>query len=80
MLSNLPVLSESRSDEARRLVNLVDEFYDRRVNLVISAEAAPEQLYSGKRLSFEFVRAASRLTEMQTREYISAPRLDTPTG
>lgn len=79
MISNLPVLTESRSDEARRLVNLVDEFYDRRVNLVVSAEAEPEKLYTGDRLSFEYVRAASRLTEMQTREYISAPRLDVPT-
>lgn len=80
MISNLPVLDESRSDEARRLVNLVDEFYDRGVNMIVSAEAAPEQLYTGKRLSFEFVRAASRLTEMQTREYLSAPRHDAPSG
>jgi len=76
LISNLPVLDESRSDEARRLVNLIDEFYDRRVNLVVSAEATPEQLYVGERLAFEFVRAASRLTEMQTSEYISAARQD----
>jgi len=74
LLSNVPILDENRNDAARRLVNLVDEFYDRHVKLVISAEAMPDELYTGKRLEFEFVRAASRLMEMQTTEYLSAER------
>ena len=64
-------LDNDRNDEARRLVNLIDEFYDRGVNLVASAQAEPEKLYTGQRLSFEFVRAASRLREMQTHDYLA---------
>ncbi len=74
LLSDVPVLDETRNDAARRLVNLVDELYDRRVNLVVSAEAEPSELYTGTRLEFEFVRAASRLIEMQTVDYLSQGR------
>jgi len=72
LLSDVPVLNENRNDAARRLVNLIDEFYDRHVKLIVSAEALPAALYTGKRLEFEFVRAASRLMEMQTTEYLAA--------
>lgn len=71
LISDIPVLNENRNDEARRLVNLIDELYDKNVNLVVSAFAAPEALYTGSRLAFEFVRAASRLREMQTLEYLA---------
>ncbi|MEE9332874.1 MAG: cell division protein ZapE [Granulosicoccaceae bacterium] len=74
MLSDVPVLDSMRDDAARRLINLVDEFYDRHVKLIASAEAQPEGLYRGKRLEFEFVRAASRLREMQTVEYLKVQR------
>ncbi len=71
IVSGVPVLSEQREDAARRFIALVDEFYDRRVKLVLSAEAAPSQLYRGSRLRFEFERTASRLIEMQTEEYLA---------
>lgn len=71
LLGNVPVLDASRDDAARRLVNLVDEFYDRNVKLVVSAAAPPSALYTGTRLAFEFQRTASRLTEMQSREYLA---------
>jgi len=77
LLSDVPVLDENRNDAARRLVNLIDEFYDRHVKLIVSAQAQPDALYTGKRLEFEFVRAASRLMEMQTKAYLaSAHALD----
>ena len=79
-ISGIEVLNENRNDEARRLVNLIDELYDRQINLVVSAEATPEALYTGSRLSFEFVRAASRLREMQTRDYIAGSYLESPSG
>lgn len=62
---------ESNDDEARRFINLIDEFYDRSVKLVVSAEVALDNLYSGGRLSFEFERTQSRLLEMQSAEYLS---------
>lgn len=70
LISNVPVMDETTNNEARRFVNLVDEFYDRSVKLIMSAEARPDALYTGKRLAFEFERSASRLTEMQTTEYL----------
>lgn len=67
----IPCMGEERDDEARRFVTLVDELYDRRVKLVVSAEAGPEALYQGRELRFPFERTASRLLEMQTRDYLS---------
>lgn len=73
VLSNIPALTEKREDQARRFVNLVDEFYDRNVKLIISAEKSLYDLYSGNRLRFEFERTISRLLEMQSHEYLSRP-------
>jgi len=53
-------------DEARRFIALVDEFYDRKVELIISADVDIAQLYQGQQLSFEFQRCQSRLFEMQS--------------
>ena len=74
MISDVPVLNDNRNDAARRLANLIDEFYDRSIKVVVSAQQAPDSLYTGKRLAFEFVRAASRLNEMQTSDYLAAER------
>lgn len=75
LLSGVPVLDENSADAARRFINLVDEFYDRNVKLLVSAAAAIDGLYTGKRLSFEFQRTVSRLTEMQSQEYLARPHL-----
>jgi cell division protein ZapE len=71
LLGNVPVFTAEREDAARRFINLVDELYDREVKLVVSAAAAPAELYRGTRLYHEFQRTASRLTEMQSREYLA---------
>lgn len=68
-------MGAGREDQARRFINLVDEFYDRNVKLLISAEAAIDEIYSGERLEFEFRRTASRLHEMQSHEYLARPHL-----
>lgn len=75
LISDVPVMREIGlgNDAARRFLNLIDEFYDRGVKLIVSAEAPPDALYEGDRLSFEFERAASRLVEMQTTAYIESP-------
>jgi cell division protein ZapE len=75
LLSNVFVMHDAQDDMALRFINLVDEFYDRSVKLVISAEAPPDQLYDGKRLAFQFQRTISRLQEMQSREYLERPHL-----
>lgn len=75
LISQVPVLDVNREDAARRFISLVDEFYDRRVKLVISAEQSITDLYQGQRLGFEFERTQSRLLEMQSEEYLSQPHV-----
>jgi cell division protein ZapE len=74
-VSGIPRLDGSRDDRSRRFIFLIDEFYDRRVKLMLSADAQPQALYCGERLAFEFQRTASRLREMQTAEYLALPHL-----
>ncbi|WP_193601577.1 cell division protein ZapE [Marinobacter salexigens] len=73
IVSNVPVLGGDKDDQSRRFVNMIDEFYDRNVKVIISAAAPITELYSGGRLSFEFERTESRLLEMQSQEYLEAP-------
>jgi cell division protein ZapE len=71
VLSGVPVFDTAAENEARRFVALVDELYDRGVKLVLSAAAAPDALYRGERLRFEFQRTASRLIEMRSQQYLA---------
>jgi len=71
IVAGVPVLDVAHEDEARRFIALVDEFYDRNVKLIVSAAAAPAALYRGERLGALFARTASRLTEMQSEEYLA---------
>jgi cell division protein ZapE len=75
LIGRVPQLGADDEDAARRFVNLVDEFYDRGVKLILAAEVACGELYAGKRLKQEFQRTVSRLTEMQSREYLGRPHL-----
>jgi cell division protein ZapE len=75
VISNMPRLREEDSNAARRFVILVDEFYDRNVKLLISADAPIKELYRGRKLEFEFQRTVSRLTEMQSHDYLARPHL-----
>ncbi|UHQ20460.1 cell division protein ZapE [Lysobacter sp. KIS68-7] len=71
LLGGIPHFTPLKDDAARRFVNLVDELYDRHVNLVCTADATPMQLYSGERLLGAFERTASRLIEMQSADYLA---------
>lgn len=74
LVSRVPVMDAGTDDATRRFITMVDEFYDRGVKLILSAGAdAPEGLYRGERLAFEFRRTSSRLHEMQGREYLARP-------
>jgi cell division protein ZapE len=75
IVSRLPQLTAEHEDAARRFINLVDEFYDRGVNLILAGAVPLEQLYVGEKLQFEFRRTLSRLKEMQSAEYLAKPHL-----
>ncbi|MGH8371820.1 MAG: cell division protein ZapE [Gammaproteobacteria bacterium] len=75
LISGIPICTRDLEDQARRFIALVDEFSDRKVKLAVSAATPLTGLYSGKRLSFEFQRTASRLQEMQSHTYLSLPHL-----
>lgn len=75
LLSCVPQMTRETEDAARRFINLVDEFYDRGVKLIVAAACPLEQLYTGTRLKFEFQRTRSRLQEMQSQEYLAQPHL-----
>ena len=71
LLSNVPRFDGGNEDPALRFVQLVDEFYDRHVNLLLSAAADPFSLYQGRRHEREFERTSSRLVEMRSAEYLA---------
>ncbi|CAM1000309.1 cell division protein ZapE [Rhodanobacter sp. Root179] len=73
IISNVPQFTVYSEDAAKRFVQLVDEFYDRHVKLVLSAAAPITELYDGERLRAEFGRTESRLIEMQSEEYLALP-------
>ena len=70
LVSDVPRFTTKLEDQARRFISLVDEFYDRGVKLILSAEEPVQSLYQGERLAFEFERTESRLLEMRSREYL----------
>ncbi len=78
ILSGVPKMSPKNADSARRFTWLVDVFYDDRVKLVVGAEAQPDELFvdggDAKTAAAEFARTASRLTEMQSVDYLQAER------
>tara|TARA_R110000823_G_scaffold91174_3_gene201107 strand:+ start:24719 stop:25816 length:1098 start_codon:yes stop_codon:yes gene_type:complete len=71
LISGVPEFGPDRDDQARRFINLVDEFYDRNVKLVLAAAKPLPELYAGGRLAFEFQRTISRLQEMQSYNYLA---------
>ena len=84
IVSNVPRIGLSLVDEGRRFTLMVDVFYDNRVKLILSADAQPEHLLKVEEgakdariraMTFEFERTASRLIEMQSREYLAQQRL-----
>ncbi len=74
ILTDVPQLGEARRNEARRFMTLIDALYEKRVNLVIAAEAEPDKLYPRGDGAFEFERTASRLNEMRSAEYVGQAR------
>jgi cell division protein ZapE len=80
LLSNVPQMAPRLASEARRFTWLVDVLYDRRVKLILSAEVAPETLYTEGPLAHEFPRTVSRLHEMQSAEFLALARREVDTS
>ncbi|ATI46286.1 cell division protein ZapE [Vibrio parahaemolyticus] len=75
LLADVRQMNRKIDDAARRFIALVDEFYERNVKLIISAEVEMDALYTEGQLEFEFKRCVSRLTEMQSHEYLAREHL-----
>ncbi|ESZ05365.1 MULTISPECIES: cell division protein ZapE [unclassified Mesorhizobium] len=71
-IDHVPVLGEGKRNEAKRFILLIDTLYDHHTRLVVSADASPPELYTARRGNevFEFERTASRLIEMQSRDWL----------
>ena len=74
LLSDVPVMPPRMASEARRFTWLIDVLYDRRVKLIMSAESLPVALYTEGPLVHEFPRTISRLSEMQSAEFLALER------
>ncbi|MEX0954291.1 MAG: cell division protein ZapE [Rhizobiaceae bacterium] len=71
-VDHIPVMDRTKRNEAKRFILLIDTLYDRGRRLVASAAAVPHALYaetSGTE-AFEFERTASRLIEMQSKDWL----------
>jgi cell division protein ZapE len=80
LVSNVPLLNDVLNDATRRFIYLVDEFYDRKVKLILTSAASIIELYQGERLAFEIERTRSRLLEMQSEDYLNAAHRLTEQG
>ena len=73
ILEDIPRMDEALKNQAQRFITLIDALYENKVNLICSADAPPNQLYTLGEGVFEFERLVSRLMEMQSEEYLSLP-------
>jgi len=80
LLDGIPRLGPENFDRARRFITLIDALYERRCKLVASAAATPDTLYERGENAAMFERTASRLMEMQSREYLALPHLQDELG
>ncbi len=73
VITGVPALSEAGNAVAKRFLHLIDEFYDRSVNLIIGANVSMNDIFCDESLLFEMDRCHSRLLEMQSFEYLERP-------
>ncbi|QNO28642.1 cell division protein ZapE [Sphingopyxis sp. OPL5] len=71
IIVGIPRMGPENRNEAARFVTLVDALYEYKVKLLASAAAMPDALYVAGDGAFEFERTASRLSEMQSDDYLA---------
>ena len=71
IIVGIPRMGPENRNEAARFVTLIDALYEYKVKLLASAAAMPDDLYVAGDGAFEFERTASRLSEMQSDEYLA---------
>jgi cell division protein ZapE len=74
ILSGVPYMPPRMTNEARRFIWLIDVLYDHKIKLIMSADVPASELYTEGQITAEFSRTISRLIEMQSRDYLDAPR------
>ena len=63
-------MNNNHIDEARRFIYMIDEFYDRNVKVIISADSSINDICDIEKINTDFERTKSRLNEMQSDEYM----------
>ena len=71
VVTNMPMLTPNRREEARRFVILIDALYEAHAKLIVLAQAEPTKLYPEGDGAFEFERTASRLQEMRSADWLA---------
>ena len=74
VIDDIPRMGIERRNEANRFVTLIDILYENRVNMICSADAPPDELYTHGDGAFEFQRTVSRLMEMRSHHYLAQQR------
>jgi len=80
MIDGTPLLTAEKRDQAKRFSTLIDQLYEVKTKLVMSAAAEPDELYPQGDYAFEFQRTVSRLMEMRSHDYLAAQRKSDETG
>ncbi|MGX6648859.1 cell division protein ZapE [Maricaulaceae bacterium MS644] len=80
MIDETPLLTTDKRDQAKRFATLIDQLYEMKTKLVMSAAAEPDALYPEGDYAFEFQRTVSRLMEMRSHEYLAAERKSDAAG
>jgi cell division protein ZapE len=75
LVSDIPRLTDAKPGATRRFIALIDELYDRRIKVLMSAASPIAELYCGQKFAFEFERTESRIMEMQSQKYLTKARL-----
>lgn len=71
LISDIPVLTASDRNAAKRFAILIETLYEQKTKIVCSAAALPDELYREGDGAALFGRVASRLEEMQAEDYLA---------